>query len=50
MKNWRKKTMKKSVLKKHTAKLPMTGKVRKGFGVYCAIVLALALMFTMSLM
>ena len=26
----------------------MTGKVRKGFGVYCAIVLALALMFTMS--
>ena len=49
MKNWRKKTMKKSVLKKHTAKLPMTGKVRKGFGVYCAIVLALALMFTMSL-
>ena len=27
----------------------MTGKVRKGFGVYCAIVLALALMFTMSL-
>ena len=41
--------MKKSVLKKHTAKLPMTGKVRKGFGVYCAIVLALALMFTMSL-
>lgn len=41
--------MKKSVLKKHTAKLPMTGKVRKGFGIYCAIVLALALMFTMSL-
>ena len=30
-------------------KLPMTGKVRRGFGVYCAIVLALALMFTMSL-
>ena len=30
-------------------KLPMMGKVRKGFGVYCAIVLALALMFTMSL-
>ena len=42
--------MKKSVLKKRTAKLPMTGKVRKGFGIYCAIVLALALMFTMSLM
>ena len=33
--------MKKSVLKKHTAKLPMTGKVRKGLGIYCAIVLAL---------
>ena len=49
MKNWRKKTIKKSVLKKHTTKLPMTGKVRKGFGVYCAIVLALTLMFTMSL-
>ena len=30
-------------------KLPMPGKVRKGFGVYCAIVLALTLMFTMSL-
>ena len=41
--------MKKTTLRKNTAKLPMTGRVRKGFGVYCAIVLALALMFTMSM-
>lgn len=40
--------MKKTNLKKNIAKLSMPGRVKKGFGVYCAIVLALALMFTMS--
>lgn len=40
--------MKKTNLKKNTAKFPMTGRVRKGFGVYCTIILALALMFAMS--
>lgn len=40
--------MKKTNLKKNTAKLLLPGRVRKGFGVYCAIVLALALMFAMS--
>ena len=41
--------MRKTHLKKNTAKLPMTGKVRKGFSIYCAIVLVVALMFTMSM-
>ena len=41
--------MKKTVLKKNTAKLPMPYKVRRGFGVYCEIVLAVALMFAMSM-
>ena len=41
--------MKKTRLKKNTAKLPMTGKVRKGFSIYCAIVLVVALMLTMSM-
>ena len=41
--------MKKTHLKKNTTKLPMTGKVRKGFSIYCAIVLVVALMFTMSM-
>ena len=41
--------MKETHLKKNTTKLPMTGKVRKGFSIYCAIVLVVALMFTMSM-
>ena len=41
--------MKKTHLKKNTTKLLMTGKVRKGFSIYCAIVLVVALMFTMSM-
>ena len=41
--------MKKTHLKKNTAKLPMPYKVRKGFSIYCAIVLVASLMFTMSM-
>lgn len=41
--------MKKTNLKKNTAKFLLPGRVKKGFGVNCAIVLALALMFTMSM-
>lgn len=41
--------MKETHLKKNTTKLPMTSKVRKGFSIYCAIVLVVALMFTMSM-
>ena len=40
--------MKKTVLKKNTVKLPMTGKVRKGFTIYCTVILALAMVFAMS--
>lgn len=40
--------MKKTVLKKNTAKLPMAGKVRKGFTIYCTVILALAMGFAMS--
>ena len=40
--------MKETHLKKNTAKLPLPYKVRKGFSIYCAIVLVAALMFTMS--
>jgi len=35
--------------KKKTAKLPMTGKVKKGFRFYCAVVLALTLVMGMSM-
>ncbi len=41
--------MKKTHLKKNTAKLPLPYKVRKGFSIYCAIVLVVALMLTMSM-
>lgn len=41
--------MKKTNLKKNTAKLSMPRMVKKGFGIYCAIVLSLVLMFTMSM-
>lgn len=34
--------------KKETRKLPMTGKVRKGFRYYCAAVLSLTAIFAMS--
>lgn len=34
---------------KETAKLPMTGKVKKGFRFYCAIVLALTLVMGMGI-
>ena len=34
--------------KKETHKLPMTGKVRKGFRYYCAAVLSLTAIFAMS--
>ncbi len=34
---------------KETCKLPMTGKVRKGFRAYCAAVLSLALLGCMSM-
>ena len=34
---------------KETAKLPMTGKVKKGFRFYCAVVMALTLVFGMSM-
>lgn len=40
--------MKKTVLKKNTVKLPMIGKVRKGFTIYCTVILALAMVFAMS--
>lgn len=43
------KIMKKTHPKKNTAKLPLPYKVRKGFSIYCAIVLVVALMFTMSM-
>ena len=36
--------MKKTHLKKNTTKLPLPYKVRKGFSIYCAIVLVVALM------
>lgn len=35
--------------KKETSKLPMTGKVRKGFHTYCAIVLCMALVGAMTM-
>lgn len=35
--------------KKETSKLPMTGKVRKGFHTYCAIVLCMALAGSMTM-
>lgn len=35
--------------KKETSKLPMTGKVRKGFHTYCAIVLFMALAGAMTM-
>ena len=35
--------------KKETSKLPMTGKVRKGFHTYCAIVLCMALAGAMTM-
>lgn len=35
--------------KKETRKLPMTGKVRKGFHTYCAIVLCMALAGAMTM-
>ena len=41
--------MKKTHPKKNTTKLPLPYKVRKGFSIYCAIVLVVALMFTMSM-
>ena len=41
--------MKKTRLKKNTAKLPLPNKVRKGFSIYCAVVLVAALMFTTSM-
>ena len=34
--------------KKETRKLPMTGKVKKGFRYYCAAVLSLTAIFAMS--
>lgn len=34
---------------KETAKLPMTGKVKRGFRFYCAVVMALTLVFGMSM-
>lgn len=34
---------------KETAKLPMTGKVKKGFRFYCAVVMALTLVLSMSM-
>lgn len=34
---------------KETKKLPMTGKVKKGFRVYCAVVLCMALIGCMSM-
>jgi len=34
--------------KKTTQRLPMTGKVKKGFHTYCAVVTAVALVFGMS--
>lgn len=34
---------------KETHKMPMNGKVKKGFRVYCAVVLAIALVMCMSL-
>ena len=34
---------------KETAKLPMTGKVKRGFRFYCAVVLALTLVMGMSI-
>ena len=41
--------MKKTHPKKNTTKLPLPYKVRKGFSIYCAVVLVAALMFTMSM-
>ena len=41
--------MKKMHPKKNTTKLPVPYKVRKGFSIYCAIVLVTALVFTMSM-
>lgn len=35
--------------KKETSKLPMTGKVRKGFRTYCTIVLCMALVGAMTM-
>lgn len=35
--------------KKETSKLPMTGKVRKGYHTYCAIVLCMALVGAMTM-
>lgn len=36
-------------INKETAKLPMTGKVRKGFRFYCAVVMALTIVMGMSM-
>ena len=34
--------------KKHTTKLPMTGKVRKGFRIYCTAIMGAALILGTS--
>ena len=36
-------------INKETAKLPMTGKVKKGFRFYCAVIMALAFVMGMSM-
>ena len=36
------------IQKKETSKLPMTGKVKKGFRYYCMAVLSLTAIFAMS--